>query len=133
MPPRRIKSIDLGQPTPPTGGTQDTDGGGGILDQALVLASLFSLSLSSFLFTYMTKEEEILKLIQSDSGHHGERRRQSKSSMFSKLMEMIHKDQERQSKKIEKQQKEVLRQANQASKKYKDAVGKILKEGESKM
>ncbi|GAA5947728.1 hypothetical protein JCM3765_001055 [Sporobolomyces pararoseus] len=85
MPPKRIDSIDLGQPTPSSGGgngTQDNDGE--FLDQ-----------------------DKILKLIE--------------------------KDQERRRKKIEKQQKQVLRQTNQASKKYKETVEKILNQGELKM
>ncbi|GAA5898012.1 uncharacterized protein JCM6883_000892 [Sporobolomyces salmoneus] len=49
------------------------------------------------------------------------------------LLKMIQEDQLRKKKELEKQQKGVLDLAQQASRKYKDAVGKVLKEGEARM
>ncbi|GAA5828744.1 hypothetical protein JCM3766R1_003806 [Sporobolomyces carnicolor] len=81
MPPSRMRSIDLGMPTPTV--TQD-DG-------------------------------------------------DSQGKGAEAILKMIKEDQARKRKEIEKQERAVLKQTNQASKKYKEAVAAIMKEGEIRM
>lgn len=104
-----MRSIDLGMPTPTV--TQDDGDSQGKGAESVP----FSLERSAG-----TEPEALM-------------RARCVPALSRAILKMIKEDQARKRKEIEKQERAVLKQTNQASKKYKEAVAAIMKEGEIRM